>query len=121
MFTSRTSGTSRGFWLERFAADTCNSSRRLREWYYRQGRLMDNSRSLSRNNSREHTVSNYITQDLGYCCEWLFFSLYSDTSLIAARLGVGVRAVRYHKKRQREGELHCRGCNNCMKERVLKS
>lgn len=43
------------------------------------------------------TIHDMITQDLGYCCEFWFFSYYRQTSLIAARLGVSPRAVRYHK------------------------
>ena len=54
-----------------------------------------------------------ITEDLGYCCEWKFFSLYHDTSLIAARLGVDERTVRKHKARFAAGT--CPKAPNCMK------
>lgn len=43
------------------------------------------------------SIQSMITQDLGYCCEGLFFSLYPQTTLIALRLGVSERAVRYHR------------------------
>ena len=61
------------------------------------------------------TVAHMITEDLGYCCEWKFFSLYHDTVLIAARLGVDERTVRKHKARFAAGELHCTNAANCMK------
>lgn len=60
---------------------------------------------------RANSVEHLITDGLGYCCEWYFFSLYHDTSLIAARLGVSERSIRRHKA----AELCCQDCPNCMK------
>ena len=55
---------------------------------------------------------------LGYCCEWLFFTQFRKTGVIAERLGVTTRAVRYHRKPFREGELDCEQRANCMKYKV---
>lgn len=66
-----------------------------------------------------NSIAFLITEGLGYCCEWFFFSRYSNTDMIATRLGVTPRAVRYHKTALEEGELHCEQCSNCMK-RLLK-
>ena len=57
----------------------------------------------------------YFISLLGYCCEWRFFSLYKQTCLIAARLGVSDRAVRYRKALWRAGSLRCTGCPRCVK------
>lgn len=54
-------------------------------------------------------------QGLGYCCPYVFFSLYPSTSLIAARLGVTTRAVRYYKAQLKAGDLRCEERSNCMK------
>ena len=72
-------------------------------------------RALSNNKPRRLTVASMITHDLGYCCEWRFFSLYKDSELIAARLGIDERTVRKHKAALAEGRLACRNCPNCMK------
>jgi len=71
------------------------------------------TRPLPHNNARPNTITSMITRDLGYCCEWYFFSRYHDTELIAARLGVTARAVRKHKA----AELKCQDCINCLKRR----
>ena len=63
-----------------------------------------------------NTLSHLITDGLGYCCEAYFFSHFSNTALIAARLGVTTRAVRYHKAAGKT----CLNAVNCMKERKLK-
>ena len=58
------------------------------------------------------TIASLI-RDLGYCCEARFFSLYRQTSLIAARLGVSDRAVRYRKAMFKEGLLpYCAKCHS---------
>jgi hypothetical protein len=60
------------------------------------------------------TVHQLITSGLGYCCPWMFFHLFRKTGMIAARLGVTERAVRYAKKRVKEGEWVCEGHPTCM-------
>ena len=52
---------------------------------------------------------------LGYCCEWLFFQKFKRTGIIAERLGVTPRAVKYHKAEAKKGK--CEGCTRCMKGR----
>lgn len=56
------------------------------------------------------TVERMVTQDLGYCCLWFFFSRFRKTGLVAARLGVSPQAIRQNK-------ATCGGCKsapNCM-------
>ena len=65
-------------------------------------------------------VSTLITDGLGYCCEWKFFSLFSNCETIADRLGVTARAVRKHKAAFQAGDLKCKDCKNCMKNRRVK-
>ncbi len=43
------------------------------------------------------TFTASITQGLGYCCAWRFFSLYRNNEQIAARLGYSARTVRRHR------------------------
>jgi hypothetical protein len=66
---------------------------------------------------RKGSVEDLIVNGLGYCCEWKFFSLYHDTSLIAARLGVSERIIRRHKQALTESTISCEGRGNCMKLR----
>lgn len=61
------------------------------------------------------TIHSLIVDDLGYCCEFFFFSRYKQTAVIAARLGVTTRAVKYHKAAVRDGCEKCPGAANCMK------
>lgn len=65
--------------------------------------------------TRPPTIHSMITEDLGYCCEQQFFRLYKQTSLIAARLGVTTRAVKYHKSAALANPCQCEGAANCMK------
>jgi len=54
-----------------------------------------------------------LIRKLGYCCEHRFFSLYRQTGLIAARLGVSDRAVRYRKAMFKAKELpRCERCRS---------
>lgn len=65
------------------------------------------------------TIKSLIEVDLGYCCEWMFFWIYRQnryTPIIAARLGVSLRAVQQHKNAYRRGELKCRNSSTCFKE-----
>lgn len=64
------------------------------------------------------TVRLLVTQELGYCCEWFFFTRFRSTALIASRLGVTERAVRYAKARVDSGESTCLGCEGCLHKRV---
>lgn len=66
------------------------------------------------------TVKQLIEGDLGYCCEYAFFTLYKRTTLIADRLGVSVRVVQLHKAAVREGCVACSSKPNCL-GRLLKA
>ena len=56
---------------------------------------------------------------LGYCCEFAFFKLHRRTGMIAERLGVCSRAVRYKKAAFKEGEMSCEKAENCLKGRLF--
>lgn len=60
------------------------------------------------------TIKILIETDLGYCCEWFFFSHFRQTALIADRLGVSTRAIKYHKEACRS--TTCPGSPGCMKK-----
>lgn len=67
---------------------------------------------------RTNTVVSYITRDLGYCCAWGFFQLYPGpkwTQLVADRLGVSTRAIRYC----RNAAKSCDGNNRCKQVKIL--
>ena len=64
------------------------------------------------------TVRSLIEEDLGYCCQHFFFTHYRKTALIAARLGVTDRAVRYAKEAVDEGRETCKGCDRCLKKKI---
>lgn len=61
------------------------------------------------------SVHKLITDDLGYCCTWLFFKLYPGSDLIAARLGVTTRAVRMNRAK---AECECAGNPRCIRGRL---
>jgi len=54
---------------------------------------------------------------LGYCCPWLFFQLYKDTAVVAARLGVHKSTV--NRAKILAGEVGCTKCLECMKAIVI--
>ena len=62
------------------------------------------------------TIASMITEDLGYCCVTFFFSRYKKTALVAARLGVSARAVRYAREADRLHPCVCEGREACMKK-----
>lgn len=66
------------------------------------------------------TVEALVTQGLGYCCLWAFFRLFRRTAMIAERLGVSPRAVRYWKSLYNSGALRCQRCPRCMRTAVLR-
>lgn len=61
------------------------------------------------------TIHTLVTQDLGYCCEWFFFSRFRRTAMLATRLGFTRRAIQYAKARVKNGECQCEGNPRCMK------
>lgn len=58
-----------------------------------------------------------IEDGLGYCCPYAFFSLFRQTRVISARLGLGRTTVKEWKRRMKSGELQCQHCPNCMQPR----
>jgi len=62
------------------------------------------------------TLKSLITQDLGYCCLWFFFSRFQRTSVIATRLGLHKRTVRAARAQVTNGECECECRANCMKK-----
>ena len=63
-------------------------------------------------------IPGFITEDLGYCCLWAFFTRNKRTGMIALRLGVSDRAVRLYKARHKAGEFKCECKGNCLKARI---
>lgn len=70
-----------------------------------------------RDKPRKNTVAFFITDSLGYCCEWFFFSRYADAELIAFRLGVTINTIRRHKRWVNEGRLCCNKTPCCMADK----
>lgn len=58
---------------------------------------------------------------LGYCCVWLFFARFKQTSLISHRLGVDRATVKRWKARWRTGEFRCEKCERCMVLKLARS
>lgn len=46
---------------------------------------------------RYQITTRILIRDMGYCCPFAFFYLFKRTALVATRLGVSTRAVRYAK------------------------
>lgn len=67
------------------------------------------------------TIRSMIVEDLGYCCPWFFFAHYRQTSLIAARLGVTPRAVRYAKAAARSQPRDCEHQKVCMNRLITRA
>lgn len=67
--------------------------------------------------SRRITVD-MLVNDLGYCCAWVFFKVYNKTttSIIAARLGVTTRAIRYKRCDFGSSKMACPNQKDCMKK-----
>lgn len=83
-------------------------------------RLRRSPRRLRADNVRV-TFKSLVTgkHGLNYCCVWAFFKLHKRTGLIAARLGLTDRAVRYNKARFKSGEFACEKCEKCLKGKLL--
>ena len=64
------------------------------------------------------SIENMIIKELGYCCLQKFFSLYPSTSIVARRLGVSDRAIRYTKEKVRNGKGCCTKRKNCLEEKL---
>ena len=64
------------------------------------------------------TIEKMIKEDMGYCCLFAFFSIHRDTQVIADRLGVTTRAVRYHKMMFKQGDYICQNQPKCLQCRL---
>lgn len=60
-----------------------------------------------------------MCEGLGYCCEFAFFKLHAQTGMIAERLGVADRTIRYHKEAYKAGEMSCKVNPKCLKGRLF--
>ena len=60
-------------------------------------------------------IARLVTEELHYCCEFRFFSLFRRARLIADRLGVSVQAVRARRRLFKAGEMRCEKCANCQR------
>lgn len=60
-------------------------------------------------------IARLVTQDLHYCCEFRFFSLYRKCGVIAERLGVSPQAVRARRRIFLAGGMKCEGCPTCQR------
>ena len=67
------------------------------------------------------TIKELVTSKngLGYCCLFCFFKCHKRTGMIAERLGVTDRAVRYHKMAFKDGNLHCEKQPGCLKGKLI--
>lgn len=61
------------------------------------------------------TIKHLVVEELGYCCEWAFFSLFRQTTKISERLGVSRQAIKKRKALRREGCIKCEGKPNCLR------
>lgn len=67
------------------------------------------------------SISDLLTRTgLGFCCPYagLEANRAVPTGLLAARLGVSARAIRYHYSSLADGGVRCEHLKNCMKERL---
>jgi hypothetical protein len=64
-------------------------------------------------------IEELITENMGFCCLYAFFTKYRQTSQIAFRLGVSDRAIRSYKERFKAGEFECKKCENCLKGKLF--
>lgn len=67
------------------------------------------------------TIKHLVTskEGLGYCCLFCFFKCHKRTGLIAERLGVTDRAIRYHKMAFKDGMLKCEQLEKCLKGKLI--
>ena len=68
--------------------------------------------------SKKPLTEKLITDGMGYCCLYAYFSLYRQNRLIAARLGIHRWTVWYWKRKYDNGELTCQCNGKCMKDKL---
>lgn len=61
-----------------------------------------------------------LTRNLGFCCQYAGLEANRRVSgvLLAARLGVSDRAIRYKYESLADGTIRCENCSTCMKEKL---
>jgi len=64
------------------------------------------------------TIATLVTQDLGYCCPYFFFTHFRNTALLAARLGVTDRAIRGAKARVDDKQWVCEHAASCLRRKI---
>ena len=66
------------------------------------------------------SIREMLTRDLGFCCPWAGLEANKEISsnMLAARLGVGGRAIRYQWDKVASGEIKCEHRKDCMKEKL---
>lgn len=64
------------------------------------------------------TLQSAICSDLGYCCQWFFFTHYRNTQVISDRLGLATRTIREGKAAVDSGTSVCANAANCLHRRV---
>ena len=69
---------------------------------------------------RSPPLRTLVTQDLGYCCPWMFFTLFTSAQLVADRLGCTRQAVTNWQRACREGDLKCEKMKECLKIKLAK-
>lgn len=64
-----------------------------------------------------------LLSSLGYCCPRFFFQTFrrKPTWMIALRLGLDPRTIRYYRAAYRAGQLTCEGRPECLLRRVRSS
>jgi len=65
------------------------------------------------------TFRRLVCRDLGYCCPAFFLRQFPETHLVAARLGISDRAVRYQKEALAQGFLDCENSPTCLQKKLL--
>lgn len=68
--------------------------------------------------SKKPLTEQLITDGLGYCCPYAYFSLFRQTRLISARLGICRGQVKVWKARYNNGELTCQCNGKCVKDKL---
>lgn len=74
---------------------------------------MENRDQLSGHN-RSQFEELTCQNGLGYCCPYAFLRVNKRTGMIAARLGLAARTIRWWKAKFRRGELVCEKQPDCM-------
>lgn len=66
------------------------------------------------------SIREMLTRDLGFCCPWAALEANREHSsnILADRLGVSGRAIRYQWDKVVSGETKCEHRSDCMKEKI---